>query len=95
MRAFFVLMSLANVALAAASGFFVARAPFVFDTGGAGVTDVETVVPFALVVSYPVFCLIAAALPLVLIGRGKFRAAFIISVLPGLIAAAVWMTIRL
>lgn len=99
MRAFLVLMSLLNVGLAALSGYFAVRAPFVFDTGGAvanaGDVAREPVVPFALVAAYPVFCLIAATLPLVLHERGVSRAAIALSLLPSVIAVSVVAVTRI
>lgn len=97
MRPFLILASIANVALAALSGFAVAQMPGVFDTGGvgagveSGAIAHEYSVPFALVAAFPVFCLIAAALPLLLHGRGRGRAALAVALLPAIIAGTVLM----
>jgi len=91
MKPFLVLMSLLNVGIASVSGFFAMRVPFVFGTGGAigNTSETAAVVPFALVAAFPMFCLIAAALPFLLEGRRMCRAAVALALAPSVIALGV------
>ena len=89
MRSVLIWMALVNVALAAMAGFFVAEAPSVFGTGGIERGE-GPFVPFALVAAFPMFCLFAAVLPLLLHGRGATRSALGLSLLPACIAVVVY-----